>query len=126
MINKTNVDVQIYLDSLMEGINQVGIVDLLAEEFEIKKEDFKEVLIENLSLQASLNFEETGDPHLDEEQFDGILNRSAVECTVESMVEDGILIKNLEDGGTENTYKVHPKVKEMLDEEGSSKESSED
>ena len=114
MINKTNIDVQIYLDSLMEGINQMGILDPLAEEFEVDKEELRETLLENLSLQSSVNFEENGDPKLDEEQFKEILNRSAVECTIESMVKDGILIKSLEEGGTENSYSVHPEVKKML------------
>jgi hypothetical protein len=117
MINKTNIDVQIYLDSLMEGINQMGILSLLAEEFEINPEELRESLIENFSIQASVNFESNGDPVINEDQFEEILNRSAVECTVESMVKDGILIKSLEDGKTENSYSIHPEVKKILDEE---------
>ncbi len=117
MINKTKEDVQIYIDSLSEGINQLGILDMLAEEFEVDKEELRGSLLENLTIQASVNFEENGDPVLDENQFDQILNKSAVECTVESMVKNGILIKNLEEGDIENTYAVHPKVKKMLDEE---------
>ena len=110
----------------MKGINQMGMLDSLAEDFEVDKEELQEILIENLSLQASVNFEENGDPKLDEGQFEEIVNRSAVECTIESMVNDGILIKDLEEGGTENTYRVHPKVKEMLDEEDNNQENNED
>ena len=94
--------------------------------FEVDKEELQEILIENLSLQASVNFEENGDPKLDEGQFEEIVNRSAVECTIESMVKDGILIKDLEEGGIENIYRVHPNVKEMLDEENNSEENNED
>jgi hypothetical protein len=121
MINKENIDVQIYLGSLMEGINQMGILDLLAEEFEVNKEELRETLLENLSIQASVNFEENGDPILDEEQFDEILNRSAAECTLESMTRDGILIKSLEEGGTENSYSIHPEVRKKLEEEDGEK-----
>ena len=122
MINKTNIDVQIYLDSLMEGINQMGMLDSLSEEFGIDKEDLMDSLIENLSIQASVNFEESGDPKLDQSQFEDIVHRSAVECTVEDMVKDGILIKNLEEGGVENTYMINPKVKKLIDEENDDEE----
>jgi hypothetical protein len=43
MINKTNIDVQIYLDQLMEGVNQSGILEIIMEEFEVEKEYLKEI-----------------------------------------------------------------------------------
>jgi len=130
MINKTNIDVQIYLDQLMEGVNQSGILEIIMEEFEVEKEYLKEILAENFTLQACINFEETGDPALDEDQFEEIIGKSAVECTVESMVQEGILVKSLEDGGMENSYSINPEIKEgvkkYLDEENSHQENTED
>jgi hypothetical protein len=114
MINKTNIEVQIYLDTLMEGINQAGMLEMIAEEFGIDPIDLKEGVIENFSIQASINFEERGDAELDEDQFGEILHKSAVECTIESMVQKGLLIKSLEDGEIENTYTVNPIIKENL------------
>jgi hypothetical protein len=114
----------------MEGINQSGMLEMLAEEFEIEENDLKEVVIENLSLQASINFEDNGDAKLDEQQFEEILNKSAIECTIESMVEDGLLVKSLEDGGTENLYSINPIIKDdlkkVIDEEIDRAEGSED
>ena len=107
MINKTNIDVQIYVDKLMEGINQMGMIETIAAEWGIRNEDeFKELLTENITLQASLNFEENGDPVLGEKQFEDVLVRSATEHTVEEMVEEGILAKKLDEDGIENTYSI--------------------
>jgi len=130
MINKTNIEVQIYLDTLMEGINQAGMLEMIAEEFEIDPIDLKEVVLENFSLQAAINFEEKGDAKLDEDQFGEIMHKSAVECTIESMVQEGLLVKSLEDGGIENTYTINPIIKDdlkkVIDEEIDRAEGSED
>ena len=107
MINKVNIDVRIYVDRLMEGINQMGMIETIAAEWGIRNEDeFKELLTENITLQASLNFEENGDPVLGEKQFEDVLVRSATEHTVEEMVEEGILAKKLDEDGIENTYSI--------------------
>ena len=107
MINKVNIDVRIYVDQLMEGINQMGMIETIAAEWGIRNEDeFKELLTENITLQASLNFEENGDPVLGEKQFEDVLVRSATEHTVEEMVEEGILAKKLDEDGIENTYSI--------------------
>ena len=111
MLNRTNIDVKIYVDKLIEGINQMGVIEDLSKEWEIEnKENFKELLEENLTIQASLNFEDSGDPVLNANQFEEILVRSATECTIEEMTERGILIKKLEEGGTENVYSINPEV----------------
>ena len=107
MINKVNIDVRIYVDHLMEGINQMGMIETIAAEWGIRNEDeFKELLTENITLQASLNFEENGDPVLGEKQFEDVLVRSATEHTVEEMVKEGILSKKLDEDGIENTYSI--------------------
>ena len=107
MINKVNIDVRIYVDHLMEGINQMGMIETIAAEWGIRNEDeFKELLTENITLQASLNFEENGDPVLGEKQFEDVLVRSATEHTVEEMVNEGILTKKLDEDGIENTYSI--------------------
>jgi len=111
MINKVNIDVQIYVDKLMSGINQMGMIETIAEEWEIKDQDqFKDLLAENLTLQASMNFEENGDPILGEKQFEDLIIRSATEYTVEEMVEEGILIKGLDKDGVENSYRINPEI----------------
>jgi len=111
MINKVNIDVQIYVDKLMLGINQMGMIETIAEEWEIRDQDqFKDLLTENLTLQASINFEENGDPILGEKQFEDLVIRSATEYTVEEMVEDGILIKGLDKDGVENSYRINPEI----------------
>ena len=111
MLNRTNIDVKIYIDKLVEGINQMGVIEDLSKEWEIEnKENFKELLEENLTIQASLNFEDCGDPILNDKQFEEILVRSATECTLEEMTERGILVKKLDDEGTENVYSVNPDV----------------
>ena len=110
MINKTNIDVQIYVDKLMEGINQLGLIESISVEWGIEnKEYFQESLIENITIQASINFEENGNPVLDESQFESVLVKSATECTVEEMVEQGVLIKELGDE-TENVYRINPNI----------------
>ena len=107
MINKVSIDVRIYVDQLMKGINQMGMIETIAAEWGIRNEDeFKELLTENITLQASLNFEENGDPVLGEKQFEDVLVRSATEHTVEEMVEEGILAKKLDEDGIENTYSI--------------------
>ena len=116
MINKVNIDVKIYVDQLMEGINQMGMIETIAAEWGIRNEDeFKELLIENITLQASLNFEENGDPILEEKQFESVIIRSATEYTVEEMVEEGLLIKGLDEDGTENSYRINTENKNLLD-----------
>lgn len=116
MINKVNIDVKIYVDQLMEGINQMGMIETIAAEWGIQNEDeFKELLIENITLQASLNFEENGDPILEENQFESVIIRSATEYTVEEMVEEGLLIKGLDEDGTENSYRINTENKNLLD-----------
>lgn len=116
MINKVNIDVKIYVDQLMEGINQMGMIETIAAEWGIRNEDeFKELLIENITLQASLNFEENGDPILGENQFESVIIRSATEYTVEEMVEEGLLIKGLDEDGTENSYRINTENKNLLD-----------
>lgn len=116
MINKINIDIKIYVDQLMEGINQMGIIESLVEEWGISNVDnFKELLVENIILQASMNFEEDGDPILDEKQFEDVLIRSTTEYTVEEMVEEGLLIKGLDEDGTENSYRINTENKNLLD-----------
>lgn len=118
MLNRTNIDVQIYVNKLIEGINQMGLVEILSEEWGIEKqEELKETLEENFIIQASLNFEEFGDPVLDEKQFEDLLIKSATECILEDMTEEGILVKKLEDGGTENVYSINPERVPEDDEE---------
>jgi hypothetical protein len=115
MINKVNIDVKIYVDQLMEGINQMGMIETIAAEWGIRNEDeFKELLIENITLQASLNFEENGDPILGENQFESVIIRSATEYTVEEMVGEGILIKGLDEDGIENSYRINPEKENLL------------
>lgn len=120
MITKTNIDVHIYVDQLMEGINQMGLIEILSEEWGVSDQDeFIEVLTENLMLKASINFEDYGDPTLGESEFEEILIKSVTEYTVDGMVEDGLLTVNLEDGGTENTYSINPEIEGLTDgEEG--------
>ena len=119
MINRVNIDVQIYVDKLMEGINQMGMIESLVEEWGIKNgEGFKDLLVENITLQASMNFEENGDPILGEDQFQDVLVRSATEHTVEEMVEEGLLVKNLDEEGIENTYRINKDVLEDGEEDG--------
>ena len=109
MLNKINIDVRIYVDKLMEGINQMGLIENLIDEWGIRKgEEFKDLLMENITVQASMNFEENGDPILDEEQLQEVIVRSATEHTVEEMVEDGLLIKSLDENGIENSYRITP------------------
>ena len=115
MINKVNIDVRIYVDQLMEGINQMGMIETLAAEWGIQNEEvFKEILTENITLQASLNFEENGDPILGEKQFEDVIIRSATEHTVEEMVEGGILVKELDKDGTENLYRINPEKENLI------------
>lgn len=111
MLNRTNIDVKIYIDKLIEGINQMGVIEDLSEEWEIEnKQNFRELLEENLIIQASLNFEDCGDPILNDKQFEDILVRSATECTLEEMTDKGILVKKLAEEGTENVYSINPEV----------------
>ena len=115
MINKVSIDVRIYVDRLMEGINQMGMIETLAAEWGIQNEEvFKELLTENITLQASLNFEENGDPILGEKQFEDVIIRSATEHTVEEMVEGGILVKELDKDGTENLYRINPEKENLI------------
>ena len=115
MINKVNIDVRIYVDQLMEGINQMGMIETLAAEWGIQNEEvFKELLTENITLQASLNFEENGDPILGEKQFEDVIIRSATEHTVEEMVEGGILVKELDKDGTENLYRINQEKENLI------------
>ena len=115
MINKVSIDVRIYVDQLMEGINQMGMIETLAAEWGIQNEEvFKELLTENITLQASLNFEENGDPILGEKQFEDVIVRSATEHTVEEMVEGGILVKELDKDGTENLYRINPEKENLI------------
>jgi len=107
MLNKINIDVRIYVDRLMEGINQMGLIESLVDEWGIKKgEDFKDLLVENITVQSSMNFEENGDPILNEEQLQEVIVRSATERTVEEMVEEGLLTKSLDENGIENSYRI--------------------
>lgn len=118
MINKVDIDVKIYIDKLMEGVNQLGMVEGLAEEFDIQnKSVLKETLVENFTLQASVNMEECGDPTLNENQFGDIVSMSATECLLEEMVQSGSLVKDLGEEGVENVYKINPERKDLLDDE---------
>lgn len=118
MLNRINIDVKIYVDKLMEGINQMGMIESLVDEWGIKNEEgFKDLLIENMTLQASLNYEENGDPILNESQFQDVIIKSATEHTVEEMVEEGLLIKGLDEDGMENTYRINPEVNGEEDDE---------
>lgn len=112
MINKINVDVQIYIEKLMEGINQIGLVENLAGEWGISdKEDFEGVLKENLTLASSLAFEESGDPTLDEKTFESSLVRSLTEYSVDSLVKEGKITADLDEETGENVYSIHPDFK---------------
>jgi hypothetical protein len=116
MINKTNIDVQIYVDKLMEGLNQMGLIESLSDEWGVRDQDeFKDVLIENLVLGAAINFEECGDPTLAETEFGDILVRSVTEYTINDMVEEGVLTKGLDEGGVENVYSINPEMKKLID-----------
>ena len=116
MINKTNIDVQIYVDKLMEGLNQMGLIESISDEWGVRDQDeFKEVLTENLVLGAAVNFEECGDPTLGETEFEDILVQSVTEYTVNDMVEEGVLTKGLEEDGVENVYSISPEMKKMTD-----------
>ena len=116
MINKTNIDVQIYVDKLMEGLNQMGLIESLSDEWGVRDQDeFKDVLTENLVLGAAVNFEECGDPTLGETEFEDILVRSVTEYTINDMVEEGVLTKKLDENGVENVYSISPEMKKMTD-----------
>ena len=116
MINKTNIDVQIYVDKLMEGLNQMGLIESLSDEWGVRDQDeFKDVLIENLVLGAAVNFEKCGDPTLGETEFEDILVRSVTEYTINDMVEEGVLTKKLDENGVENVYSISPEMKKMTD-----------
>jgi hypothetical protein len=96
----------------------MGMIEGISEEWGIMDQDqFKDLLVENLTLQASLNFEENGDPILGEKQFEDLIVRSATEYTVEEMVEEGILIKGLDKDGLENSYRINPEIDLEDDEE---------
>lgn len=48
MINKINIDVQIYIEKLMEGINQIGLIENLVTEWGIEDaKEFEDVLGRN-------------------------------------------------------------------------------
>jgi len=116
MINKINIDVQIYIEKLMEGINQIGLIENLVTEWGIEDaKEFEDVLKENLSLSASLAYEENSDPTLNEEQFEHALVRSLTEYTVDTLVEDGSLIVDLDQEKGENVYMLNPEKKDLSD-----------
>lgn len=110
MINKKNIDVQIYLEKIMSGVNQLGLLETISEEWGIEKESLEEVLKENILYQAEINFEENGDPTLSDVEFENIIHKSTVECTVDSMVEEGVLLKNFDIESMENTYSINPEA----------------
>ena len=116
MINKINIDVQIYIEKLMEGINQIGLIENLVTEWGIEDaKEFEDVLKENLSLSASLAYEENSDPTLNEEQFEHALVRSLTEYTVDTLVEHGSLIVDLDQERGENVYMLNPEKKDLSD-----------
>lgn len=116
MINKINVDVQIYIEKLIEGINQIGLIENLAVEWGIKDEkEFENVFKENLTLTSSLAYEENNDPTLTEDQFEKALVRSLTEYTVDTLVEDGSLIVDLDQEKGENVYMLSPEKKDLSD-----------
>ena len=116
MINKINIDVQIYIEKLMEGINQIGLIENLVTEWGIEDaKEFEEVLKENLSLSASLAYEENSDPTLNEEQFEHALVKSLTEYTVDTLVENGSLIVDLDQERGENVYMLNPEKKDLSD-----------
>lgn len=116
MINKINIDVQIYIEKLMEGINQIGLIENLVTEWGIEDaKEFEEVLKENLSLSAALAYEENSDPTLNEEQFEHALVRSLTEYTVDTLVEHGSLIVDLDQERGENVYMLNPEKKDLSD-----------
>ena len=115
-MKRVKTDVEIYIHALMEGINQLGLIDELVEEWGLRDVDeFREVLSDNFAIEASVNFEERGSPVLNEDQFTKTLNLSLTEYTLDSLTEEGILIKNLKEGETENTYSLSPEAKINLD-----------
>ena len=80
-MKRVKTDVEIYIHSLMEGINQLGLIDELVEEWGLRDvEEFREVLAENFSIEASVNFEDKGNPVLDEDQFTKTLNLFYFKC----------------------------------------------
>lgn len=107
MINKKNIDVQIYLERIMSGVNQLGLLETVSEEWGIEKNSLEETLRENILYQSEINFEESGDPTLTDVEFEQIIHESTVECTVESMVEEGVLLKNFDLESMENTYSIN-------------------
>lgn len=117
MINKNNIDVQIYLDKVMEGINQLGILESLSEEWGIEKEDLEGVLKENISYQAEINFQESGDPTLSEDEFEDILQESTVECTLEDMARRGTINKRFDLESMQNVYYLKENFEDIQDDE---------
>lgn len=108
MIDKVKMEVYVYISVLFAEIEKEGIFDELCEDLEIEDRDkFKDILQTILSFKSSVNFEESGIPDVDEDQYEESIKESFTEYILEEMLEEGTIIKDFDPSIGENIYKLN-------------------
>lgn len=106
-MKKISLDTQIYISKLVEELESIKFFEFLEDSEELKNVDvFKTLLVDEISLQASINEIELGEPTLSEDQFDKLVNKCIIKDALDDLVEKGLIDENFDPSEMDTIYSL--------------------
>jgi hypothetical protein len=109
-MNNYPIDAQIYVSKMMDFFETVSPQLCLDEEIE-NEVKFLEMIEEGVMFKAIENIIDHDEPMLDEEQIEDIIRECVVKYHLDSMIESGLIIANVDVETGENVYSLTSKGK---------------
>jgi len=111
-----SIDSKIYAAKLMEQLETHGLIrDLLETEDISLVEEFKEMLTEEIHIQAYKNEIEFGDHVLTVDQLDLVINKCIVQENLDALEKEGLVEKDFSPEEMDTIYKLTEKGKMLRD-----------
>jgi hypothetical protein len=107
MGQKFSIDVEIYADRLIESLDENYLIEIIIEEEGITSpEKFRELLKEEILIQASLNELEFEDQTLTGDQLDTIINKCIIKDSLDDLVDQGLIEQNFSPEEMDSIYSL--------------------
>ena len=113
-MDKISIDTQIYVDKLFAELENIGFIESLQDSEELRNPDnFKIILKDEITLAASVNEIEFGDPLLSEDQFDVIVNKCVIKDALDDLVEQGLIEGNFDPNEMDTIYSLKEEEEDL-------------
>jgi len=95
------IDVQIYMNNMEHALQEEGFIEELIEDFGVQKsrrDELYQNLLDESLLHSLTNYQATGNPELNEEEFDMVITKACTSTVLSELQDEGMVEAIVDDG----------------------------